>query len=161
MMVLMKPLLYAFWKICLLRANPQDLPASRFLLGLSLASYGITGVIDSTVEMPFLQAVLATLVDIALLSALIYIALWMRLLTNRYTQTLTALMGTGAMFGAMAFLPARYHPLECGRHGAYSAPCPVGMDDFRTGDRHDVCIPCHQTHRSFIPHRRLICAFTY
>jgi len=115
MMVLMKPLLYAFWKICLLRANPQDLPASRFLLGLSLASYGITGVIDSTVEMPFLQAVLATLVDIALLSALIYIALWMRLLTNRYTQTLTALMGTGAMFGAMAFLPAVWqHALATG-----------------------------------------------
>ena len=48
-----------FWDICALKAAPQDLPASTFLLGLVLLAYFITGVIVAAFQWPLSQALLA------------------------------------------------------------------------------------------------------
>lgn len=89
--------------ICLLRAAPQDLPASRAgMLGalMAYASAGVLGVLDVlTLE----NAFLASAVDTLLLTAVTHLVLQWRRLENRATQTLTALAGCGALLSLLAW----------------------------------------------------------
>jgi hypothetical protein len=90
-------LIRRFIDICLLRAGPQDLPASRFLTGVTLVMYGAVGLVLAlqTVKLP--RAVLVVAVDVGLLAGLLFLLLWIRQLLNRYLQALTAFLGTGAV----------------------------------------------------------------
>lgn len=89
--------LQRFIEICLLRAAPQDLPASRFLAAIALGLYGAVGLVLGLRNVGFGQAVLAVALDIGLLAGLLFLLLWIRQLLNRYLQALTALLGTGAV----------------------------------------------------------------
>ena len=91
-----------FWEICLLRVRPQDLPCSASLLALSLAGYFAVGVLLALLQLPKGQAFPAALLDTFMLSVLAWVVLWSRGLSGRYTQTLTALAGSGAMLGLLA-----------------------------------------------------------
>jgi len=93
----MKLLLLRFIDICLLRAGPQDLPASTVLLTLTLIAYSTAGLLLSLVSTSLTNALLLVVADVLLLAGLAYLILWIRLLTARFLQTLTALTGTGAI----------------------------------------------------------------
>lgn len=99
----MSRLLRRYFDICLLRAGPQDLPASPFLLGLSLAAYFVVGVIISLQNLDVLAAASLVIVDTALLAALLFALLWVRQFSNRYLQTLTALLGAGVILELVAW----------------------------------------------------------
>ena len=76
-------LLQRVFDICLLRAGPQDLPASRFLLVLGLLAYAAVGMVMSTQNLDIGQAVLLVALDGALLAGLLFALLWARDLLER------------------------------------------------------------------------------
>ena len=95
-------LIKVFWDICALKAAPQDLPSSTFLLGLCLVAYFITGVVVATLQWALPQAVLAAFLDTALIIALSRVLLWARMLSGRFVQTLPAMAGSGAVMTLIA-----------------------------------------------------------
>lgn len=136
-------LLYCYWQIAILRRGPQALPASRILLGLSLAAYVIMGVVLAlVVDSTFMQALQLSIVDTLLLACVVYVGLGLRKLDNRSLQTLSAAAGSGALasvVGALLLgleLPGELYLLvvlwyiamlaNIFRH-ALSAPLPLGL----------------------------------
>ncbi|MCC6208723.1 MAG: hypothetical protein IT488_11295 [Gammaproteobacteria bacterium] len=95
-------LLQRYFDICLLRAGPQDLPSSGLLLWLSGLGYFAAGMIMSAQNLDVARAILLMGLDIALLAGLLFALLWSRALLARYGQTLTALLGTGAILQLVA-----------------------------------------------------------
>jgi hypothetical protein len=89
--------------ICLLRAAPQDLPASRGGMLVALAAYAAAGLLGVLDVLTFESAVLASAVDTLLLAAVTHLVLQWRRLENRLTQTLTALAGGGALLSLLAW----------------------------------------------------------
>ena len=89
--------------ICLLRAAPQDLPASRAGMVGALVVYAAAGVLGVIDVLTLENAILATVVDTLLLAAVTHLALQWRRLENRVTQTLTALAGCGALLSLLAW----------------------------------------------------------
>lgn len=81
--------------ICLLRAGPQDLPDSAFLLQATLVGYLLSGMLIATSNQDLWTASLLVAVDVVLLACLLFMLLWARSLIHRYRQTLTAILGTG------------------------------------------------------------------
>jgi len=98
----MSRLILIWFEICLLRAGPQDLPASRELLGLSLASYTLASFLLSLPGYPLIAAGQLALADVSLLIVFGAMTLYLSGKMARLTQTLTALSGTGALLGLLA-----------------------------------------------------------
>lgn len=84
-------------RICLLRANPQDLPASNALLALALLAHAGANVLSLRGIVEPRAAVQAAVIDTVLLVALTHTALLLRNQADRARQTLTALAGCGAL----------------------------------------------------------------
>lgn len=82
-----------FIDICRLKAGPQDLPTSRFLLAILLLAYGMLVLFLSAGEKEPAMAIQVAVVAVVILAGLTYIVLWVRDLTARYVQTLTAITG--------------------------------------------------------------------
>ena len=95
-------LIKVFWDICAVKAAPQDLPASSFLLGLALLAYLVTGAVVAAFQWPLSQAILAAFLDTVFLTVLSRVLLWARMLSGRFVQTLTALAGSGAIMTVIA-----------------------------------------------------------
>ncbi len=89
--------------ICLLRANPQDLPASNALVGLALAAHFLANVLTGFDEAGFQNALTAGVMDTLLLVALTHTGLMLRNLRERTRQTLAALAGAGALLAVAAW----------------------------------------------------------
>jgi hypothetical protein len=89
--------------ICLLRASPQDLPASRAGMLGALVAYAAAGVLGVLDVLTFENAILAAALDTLLLTAVTHLVLQWRRLDNRLTQTLTALAGCGALLSLLAW----------------------------------------------------------
>jgi hypothetical protein len=96
-------LINRFLSICLFRASPKDLPRSAFLLVLSLLAYAVIGCVLALNQSPLPQAMAMVAVDILLLAGLTWVVLWVRLLGDRFPQTLTALAGCGAILALFAW----------------------------------------------------------
>ena len=95
-------LIKMFWDICAVKAAPQDLPVSSFLLGLALLAYLVTGAVVAAFQWPLSQAIFAALLDTVFLTVLSRVLLWARMLSGRFVQTLTALAGSGAVMTVIA-----------------------------------------------------------
>ena len=95
-------LIKMFWDICALKAAPQDLPASSFLMGLMLLVYFVTGVVVAALQWPLSQAALAAFLDTVFVTVLCRVLLWTRQLSGRFVQTLTAMAGSGAVMTLIA-----------------------------------------------------------
>jgi hypothetical protein len=95
-------LIKLFWDICAVKAAPQDLPASSFLLVLAVLAYFVTGAVVAAFQWPLSQAVLAAFLDTVFLTVLSRVLLWARMLSGRFVQTLTALAGSGAVMTVIA-----------------------------------------------------------
>lgn len=89
--------------ICLLRANPQDLPTSNVLVGLALAAHFLANVLTGLDEASFQNSLIAGAMDTLLLVALTRTGLMLRNLRERTRQTLTALVGAGALLAVAAW----------------------------------------------------------
>jgi len=95
-----------FLGICLLRANPQDLPTSNRLMLAALIAYGLADVIGVLDTLSLGSAVLAAAVDTLLLIVATHLALRWRGAENRFPQTLSALAGCGALLSLLAWAVA-------------------------------------------------------
>ncbi|MCI0400976.1 MAG: hypothetical protein L0Z68_06710 [Gammaproteobacteria bacterium] len=93
----------AFFDICRLRLGPQDLPASPFLLGITLLCYTLSSILLALITIPPLRATLSGITESLLVAALTVIVLRVRHMPARWTQTLTALAGTGMLLSLVAF----------------------------------------------------------
>jgi hypothetical protein len=99
----MLQLVRAFYDIAILRLGPEDLPASRFLLGFAATAYLTTGVISvSFYARNASDAFLQLAADLGLLVAFITLLLVLYGKAARLGQTLTALLGTGALLALVA-----------------------------------------------------------
>jgi hypothetical protein len=88
--------------ICLLRAGPQDVPASRVLLWLTLIAYLLVSFLLSQPGYPSAVAARIAGVDLALLVVFVTAPLYLLDKTARIGQTLAALAGSGALLGVLA-----------------------------------------------------------
>jgi len=99
----MNTLVRFFFNITILRANPQDLTASPFMMLATLATYCFLSFTISIIELPFLRATVSALVDTALLALFAFVCLWITDRPERRSQTITALAGTGALLQVIAW----------------------------------------------------------
>lgn len=91
-------LLEAFLRIALRRLGPEDLPDSRFLLGIVLAAYLLVQIPVGVLLYGWASGVFQVIAaDALLLGGFFWLLLWLTGRTNRYRQTLTALLGTGTL----------------------------------------------------------------
>jgi len=112
----------AFINIALRRSGPEDLPDSKFLLGLTLAvylvaqvplaliAYGPTGVLVSTVT-----------VSLALLFGGLWVLLRLTGHSARYQRTVTAMLGIGALLSTLSI------PFSLWRQSLLGAELSVAM----------------------------------
>lgn len=98
----MEKILAQYWAICLLKGGPQDLPASKFLAIATSIVYTVLSVIFNLDRLAFPTAFAAGVVDFALMAGLSYLLLWVRLLSDRWLQTITALVGSGIILTLFA-----------------------------------------------------------
>jgi hypothetical protein len=89
-------------RICLLRANPQDLPTSSALTALALLVYFAADIATALTMVPWDRALGAAAADTLLIVALALLALALRELLPRARQTLLALGGCGALLGVVS-----------------------------------------------------------
>lgn len=102
----MPMLLKTYLRLCLLRANPQDLPGSSTLALSALAAYAAMDVVGVLDIIPPASALLAAAVDTLMLVAVTQLALRWRRFENRFSQTLAALAGSGALLSLAAWIVA-------------------------------------------------------
>ena len=92
-----------FGSIVLRRLGPEDLPASGFLLGLTALIYVLS---QAPVAMLALSdtnsAVLTLIIDLVLIAGFLWILLLLTGFRARYRQTLTALLGAGALLSLLS-----------------------------------------------------------
>jgi hypothetical protein len=94
----MLPLLRAFFQIILRQLGPEDLPDSRLLLGISMGVYALAQIIPALqVYGATATAAIAILVDLLLLASAVWAVLRVAGHAHRFRQTLSALLGTGAL----------------------------------------------------------------
>ncbi|HXK56931.1 MAG: hypothetical protein KDI74_05210 [Gammaproteobacteria bacterium] len=91
-------LLNVFVDICLLRAGPQDLPGSHFLVLLTASLSLLTGTLVIVGTFGSLDTALAAqLLDILLLLGLLRLVLQLTGKSARFPQTASALFGSGVL----------------------------------------------------------------
>ncbi len=113
----MGKLIDVFWKICLFRLAPQDLPTSSFLMAASALVYGIASMLGNLLVLSPGAAVVSGMLEVALIAAMTQLLLWIKELGPRFQQTFTALMGSGAIIFIMA-LPLSFVQMQMGEQGA-------------------------------------------
>lgn len=102
----MKALIRYFFRLCLLRAAPQDLPASPVLLWLALGANLVAGVwLVAGAREDLGLALLEGLVDSLLMLSLLWLALRLQKLGGRFLQSATALLGSSALLAMVALVP--------------------------------------------------------
>jgi len=102
----LQALIHFFIELCLLRKDPQDLPASPALLqALTLAFLAVGVLVGAATGQGPIAALLQTLVDLALVLGLLYAGLaWTRHLP-RLLQAGSALVGSNALLSLLVLVP--------------------------------------------------------
>jgi hypothetical protein len=95
-----------FIDIVLWRRGPQDLPASNLLVLLTLAAYvAVTVVQLLMLDEPAATWAFFVVGDPLLLMAWVWLVLKLFGRADRYAQTVSAVLGTGALLGLAIYLP--------------------------------------------------------
>jgi hypothetical protein len=98
--------------ICLMRANAEDVPASRILMILTICVYFALSLAVTVIDNTLGKAVSTVLVGLVMMIGFAQAGLWVRSFMNRSMQTVTALAGTGIVFDLMSWplilLASRY-----------------------------------------------------
>ena len=95
------PLIKLFLDICFFRQGPQDVPRSRFLLGMVVSANLLFSIVLGLFEVDFPQALAQGLAALALLLTFILLALTVTGKRDRGEQTLTAAVGCDAIITAL------------------------------------------------------------
>lgn len=90
------------FQVCFLKAAPQDAPSSRTALYLSVTLYFFVGLFITLHTQAWIQSFVTASVQTGLIIFVTNLILWIRKTPERFTQTLTALMGAGALIGIIA-----------------------------------------------------------
>lgn len=107
----MQALITYFVQLCLLRRTPQDLPASEALFWVTLVVYLCAGLLIGLIG--GLNPVVSLLqggVELALLLGLLNLSLSATRHLARFTQSATAVLGTGALISFIAAIPLAWSP---------------------------------------------------
>lgn len=113
-------LIQPFLRLCLLNANPQDLPASAPLLRTTLGAYLLMSALTAAPFYGTLPSIAAAIADVALLAGYAWLALRSQGRMGRYVQTLSALAGAGVIIGVLT-LPVTYILYRSGASGGNDA----------------------------------------
>ena len=97
-------MLRAFVGICTFQLAPQDIPRSSALLTVTTLGNMSLSMIIYGLESPFGHALLKAMVETVVLFAATFTLLFLLSYGRRLVQTLTALMGCGAILGGVALL---------------------------------------------------------
>ena len=100
----MSQLLNLFMRMWVLRANPQDLPVSRFLTQALALTYIVVSVLSLSGQFGFLRAVVASIIDATLLLAPVIALLAISGFPERSDQTLSAILGASILLVLMLLL---------------------------------------------------------
>jgi hypothetical protein len=107
----LQALILYFVELCALRKSPQDLPASQLLLVIvAIASLVVGWLIGLVAGLSMGSSLVQTVAEIALMFAALYLGLRLTGLGLRFTQSATALVGSGALIGAIALIPLSFNP---------------------------------------------------
>lgn len=87
--------------LCMMRAGPQDMPASFGWMAFSLAAYLMVSAVNVLPLSGWWGGLLQAVVETAVLVAWVYGALMLTQHPQRLVQTLTALAGSGAVMGLL------------------------------------------------------------
>ena len=95
-----------FLEIILWRRGPQDLPASRFLVWVTLAAYLMVSVAQlALLNEPAATWLFFLVVDPLLLMSTVWLVLKLYGRSARYNQTISAVLGCSALLGLLVYLP--------------------------------------------------------
>lgn len=92
-----------FLDIALLRRNPQDLPASRHLLLLTVLAVIASYVLAINARYTVAESLLRAGVDVAFLALFVYALLLVERRPTRFNQAFTALCGTGTLLNLLSW----------------------------------------------------------
>ncbi len=99
----MKALINYFFDLCLLRVNPQDLPASQALLSITFICNVLVGLLLIGDVRPHpIAALFESFLGATLLLGTLWLMLSLRKMRGRFTQSATALMGSGLLLSLIA-----------------------------------------------------------
>jgi hypothetical protein len=98
-----KVLLLAFFDICRLVKRPQDIPESRNLLTLCAVTYGCLSIVLASLSQPIENAIATGVIEAFLIMIFTLALLQASSKATRWTQTVTALFGTGIIISIIAF----------------------------------------------------------
>ena len=110
------PILKIIFDICLLRGRPQDLPASRNLLGLiALAAVVTSYARVMRVDGASFSGLILSIFQVAIFGAVVWVVLKVRDRPERWLQSMTALYAVNTLFGLM-ILPVLPQLVEAAKH---------------------------------------------
>jgi len=95
-------LITRFLDICFLKAGPQDLPNSIWLMKFSLVVYFALAVISQLLEYSLSMSLAAAIAELILMMLIVAILLQLRGYSERFNQTVTAMAGTGTIISLIA-----------------------------------------------------------
>ncbi|MCR9276546.1 MAG: hypothetical protein NXH85_01135 [Pseudomonadaceae bacterium] len=103
---ILRILVSTVWQILLLRRGPQGLPSAPLFVALIaganlLVSLLVSTRFDSNSEIPTLALIASIAVSLATQAALVYFALWVRNVPNRFNPTLAALFACDLVLTAL------------------------------------------------------------
>jgi len=141
----MQALIFRFFDICILRAGPQDLPSSLFLLRLVVVVSATVGVFLNLPTEGFSQSLAISLFNVVLLTTFLYIGLKLRDKLPRFRQSLTAMMGTNIIIG-LVMMPFMFALVSAKFDGESS---PVALQMFLLILVWDITVFAHIIRHSF------------
>lgn len=96
-----------FWKICLLRAGPEQLPNSVFVLGFTTVVYFLLSLLTVwiTENVTPVVTVAGVMIGIGVEASILYCLLLYKQVRQRFISTLAALLGTTSVI-LLIMLPA-------------------------------------------------------
>jgi len=100
-------LFMAFFRICIFRNKPQDLPQSQELLIVCLLAYAAINFLLTLNVTSAGSAVSSSLLETVLVCIITVVLLWLNHHPERWLKTLMAIAGTGCVIGIIA-LPLFY-----------------------------------------------------
>jgi hypothetical protein len=95
-------LITRFLDICFLKAGPQDLPNSTWLMKFSLVVYFAFALISQLLEYSLSMSLAAAIAELILMMLIVAILLQLRGYSERFNQTVTAMAGTGTIISLIA-----------------------------------------------------------
>lgn len=96
----MQQILFFFWQLCLLRESPENLPSSRFVVGLVIIAYLSIALIAVTLNQPnqTLFGIIGTVtLGVILQATFVWLLLAFKQVTHRFIATLASLLGANTL----------------------------------------------------------------